>query len=286
MNKAFQLFYSVVFAQVADLNIRSERLAELYAEANAVERGQTGGKQLSLDAEIIVAEHFFCYVKDFLLHFGLRLGELGNRRAQLRQPLGVGLAVGGHGHFVHLQERRRNHVVREVLFQLVAQFINIDLSVGGKIGAKVVLSAQRTDDDRRLFDVRLGGDKLLDLAQLNAQTAQLDLAVESAEYIDVSVFVKFCVVAGAVHSLTLVLNKRLGGLFGQVAVALGNAHAADVQLADNAVGRKVAEPVNNVFAVVEQGSADCDIIGVAKIGCVARNRDLGGAVGVDYPDVF
>ena len=65
----------------------------------------------------------------------------------------------------------------QMLFQLVAQRVDIDLGVGGKVGAEVVLTVELADDDRHLFDVRLRGDQTLDLAQLNAQTSELDLVI-------------------------------------------------------------------------------------------------------------
>ena len=176
--------------------------------------------------------------------------------------------------------------MREVLFQLVAQFVYIYLCVGGEVRAEVVLTAQSTDNYDRLFDVRLRFHQLFDLAQLDAQTAQLDLTVKSAENADVAVLVEFGVVARAVHSLTAILHKRFCGLFGKVAVALSNACAADIQLSCYAVGNKVAVFVNNIFAVVEQRSADGDVRRVGEVCGVAGNGDLGGTIGVDDLDIL
>ena len=133
--------------------------------------------------------------------------------------------------------------------------------------------------------MRLRADQRLDLAQLDAKTAQFYLAVESAEDTDVAVFVKFRVVTRAVHTLTSVFHKRLGCFFGQIAVTLGNALAADVQLTDDAVGRKISVSVHDVFPIIEKRFADSHIRGVGQIGGIAGNRDLGGAVGVDDRDI-
>ena len=106
----------------------------------------------------------------------------------------------------------------QVLFQLVAQAVDVYLLFGGKVRAKVVLTVQLADNHSDLLDIRLRRYKPLDLAQLDAQAAQLDLIVKSAEDDDVEVLVVLCVVAGAVHPLIAVCNKRLSGFFGQVAV--------------------------------------------------------------------
>ena len=138
----------------------------------------------------------------------------------------------------------------QVLFQLVTQSVNINFGIGCEIRAKVVLSADFAYNDGGFFDVGLGCDKLLYFGKLDSQTAKLDLTVKSAENKDIAVPVEFCIVAGAVHSLTEICDKRLSRLFRQIAVALCNANAAHIKLAYNAEGSKIAVFVNNVFAVI------------------------------------
>ena len=134
-DKAFQLLHGVVVAQIADLYVHAESVTELDRQTDAVERRQPGGIQIGLDAERAVAERGGNDVKDPLLYFVLRRDRLLRLRRQLRQPLEVGFAVGGNGHFLHLQERRGYHVMGKVLFQLVTQPVDIDFGIGGKIGA-------------------------------------------------------------------------------------------------------------------------------------------------------
>ena len=175
--------------------------------------------------------------------------------------------------------------MRQVLFQLVTQRVDIDLLVRGKVSAEVVLSVELANDDRNLFDMRLRGDQSFDLAQFDTQTSELDLVIQSAEDVYVAVFIPFGVVAGTVHARVVVFHKRRGGFIGQVLVALCHADTADVQLADHAVGRRIAEFIDNDLVVIEQRSADGDIRRFRQIRRVTGNGDLRRAVGVDDADI-
>jgi hypothetical protein len=76
----------------------------------------------------------------------------------------------------------------------------------------------------------------LDLAQLDAVAADLDLVVDAPEQLEVAVLHPAREVAGAVHARARFARERigqeaLGGELGTVVVALAHADAAEVQLA-------------------------------------------------------
>ena len=132
--------------------------------------------------------------------------------------------------------------------------------------------------------MRLGGDETFDLAELDTQSSELDLVIQSAQDINVAVLVPLGVIARAVHTLSVVVYECFGSFFGKIAVAARDSDTADIQLADHTVGRGIAELVNDYLVVVKQRPADGHIIGVCQISRVAGDGDLRRSVGVDNAD--
>ena len=83
------------------------------------------------------------------------------------------------------------------------------------------------------------GDAGLDLAELDAEAADLDLVVDAAEVLDVAVREAARQIAGAVEPWPAewcerVRDEALGGQLGAVEIAARHAGAADVDLAGHA----------------------------------------------------
>ena len=126
----------------------------------------------------------------------------------------------------------------------------------------------------------------LDLARLDAEAAQLDLAVEAAEELQGAVGPVAGQVAGGVEADRGAVgsgprDEALGGQLGAIEVAAGQAVAADVQLARHADRDGPAAAVEEVDLRVGDGAAERDG-GVGVLDLVQGGPDgrLGRAVEV------
>ena len=115
-----------------------------------------------------------------------------------------------------------------MLLEFFTQSIYINLRIGCKVSAQIVLPVQFADDHRHFFNVRLHGDEPFNFAELNAQASEFYLVVNSPENEHIAERIPFRIVTGALHSLAPVSDKHFFGLFGQVFIAFCNAYAADV----------------------------------------------------------
>ena len=145
-------------------------------------------------------------------------------------------------------------------------------------------------DDGHLAALRVGGEGSLDLAQLDALTAQLDLVVQSAAVLHRPIPSPARQVAAVIQTARRVFGAKAGvqdeaGL-GQVRatqVAVGQLAAAQIQGAGHAGGHRTQAVVQNVQAGVPDREADGDrvaAVGVAGVPEAHVHGRLGGAVQV------
>ncbi len=136
------------------------------------------------------------------------------------------------------------------------------------------------DDDRRLRDAGVGRQHLLDLAQFDAQPADLDLEVGAAEVLDLAVLVPAHEVAGAVHPGAGRAvgggDEPLGGQGGLPEVAAGQAGAGEVQLTGDSGRDRAQCLVEDVDLGVPDGCADRHGV---RAGDVLPGGDLDGGLG-------
>src|SRR5690606_22971435 len=128
--------------------------------------------------------------------------------------------------------------------------------VGGQAGGLAV-----DDGDRGLRDAGAVAQRGLDLVELDAIAADLDLVVGPAEELDVAVGAEAAEVAGAVEAGPGLLaegvgDEALGGELGTVEVAASDAVAGDVEFAGHADGHGLHVLVDDVDAGVGDGPAD------------------------------
>ncbi len=144
------------------------------------------------------------------------------------------------------------------------------------------------DDHRRLFDAGRPVHPPLDLPEVDAEAAHLDLAVGPAEVLQVPLFRPAAVVTGPVHPpprLERVRQERAGRLLGRVQIATADADAGDVDLAPRALRDDPQMLVQDVDQGVGHGTAQRH--GLARHGPVHHVVGdvvgrLGRAVGVDH----
>ncbi len=157
-------------------------------------------------------------------------------------------------------------------------------------GQATVAGAVLADHDGGLVDGRVGAQHRLDLAWLDAEAADLDLAVDAAVELKAPVGLPADQVAGAVQPFAgraeRVGDEPLGGQRGPAEVAAGESGAAEVQLAHHTGGYGPQPLVEDVGAGARVGNADghdgaCRGVRVAAAeGGVGGG--LGGSVGVEH----
>src|SRR5204862_2193193 len=133
-----------------------------------------------------------------------------------------------------------------------------------------------------LVDAGQLGEAGLDLAQLDAEAADLDLVVVAAEVLDGAVGEPAAEVAGLVHAVACagaewVVEEALGGEGRAVEVAAADDVAADVDLARDADRDRCAEAIEDVDARVGDRAADRD--GGAVDARAGVGRGGGGGCG-------
>ncbi len=211
---------------------------------------------------------------------------VGGQAAALgrRQGGAVELAVGGQRQRRQHHERRRDHVVRQLGGQVLAQGLEVERVgllrrrlAGHEVGDEArVAGAVGAGDDRGLGDGGCAGQRGLDLAGLDAEAAQLELEVGAAVEVQFAVGAPGGAVAGAVEPLAGgdgegVGDEALGGQTRPVPVAACQAGAGDVQLPHHPRRAGLQVRIEHVDARV--GDRCTDGLGIiVRIGAAAPCR--------------
>ena len=202
---------------------------------------------------------------------------------QLRfgQSLDVGLAVGCHRHLLQLQIGRRHHILRETLADFLLQSSWCNLTAGSIVGTEVLLPAELADEDDYLLHAVHLKHHVFNLAQLNAQTAQLDLVVGATEDDDIAVGQPLGIVARLIDALTMIVNETLTRHLVEVVIATGHTATTDVEFANHAYGQFVAVAVDDELLDIQLGLADGDDLGIGQFGIVGGHGDFRRTVAVE-----
>ncbi|RPK36229.1 hypothetical protein EES39_32270 [Streptomyces sp. ADI92-24] len=230
--------------------------------------------------------------EDLLLRSARRPG--GGRRGEVGSGQGpmVQLAVGGQRQRVQDEERRRHHVLRQPLAQVLPQVGGARCGAHGRHQVRgqpgvvgPVLPRQYGD----LGDLRIRGQRCLDLAELDPEAAHLHLLVGPADVAQAAVRRAAHQVTAAVHPRPRrperVCHEPPGSQARPVQVAARQARARDVQLAGYARGHRPQAVVEHVRPQVREGRADLAGGGAGPVERRVRDvhRGLGDAVHVDQP---
>ncbi|RPK70345.1 hypothetical protein EES42_16830 [Streptomyces sp. ADI95-17] len=216
---------------------------------------------------------------------GCRAGPGGGQCAPVQ------LAVRGQRQGSHRDDGRGHHVLDELLARVPEEFGSVQdaFLCGYGVGDQAFVAGPvLADDDRGLGHGGVADQHGLDLAQLDAVAAQLDLLVGAAEEDDLAVFVPGGQVAGAVHAAAGrsvgVGGEPLGGEAGQPGVALREVRSRDVELAGLALGGVAEFAVQDVHGGVRHRDAEVQPVEGADLGgerlVAAEHGGLGGAVDV------
>src|ERR1017187_4005026 len=214
----------------------------------------------------------------------------------------VNLPLRGQRHPVQRHERGRDHEIREVAGKIAAQTLS---GARGRRPATVakrvirrdalVATAELVRDDRHAVDVRVAAEDALDLARLDTEAADFDLAVSPPEDLQVLVLPPAPEIPGAVHPRSRsrsvrIRHEELGRQPRSAQVAARDAAAADVDLAGDPGGKRVQVLVENEDLREREGLTHRDRrtgIGGQQLLChLGQGRGDGGlgkTVGVDQP---
>ncbi|SAL08017.1 hypothetical protein AWB81_08511 [Caballeronia arationis] len=176
----------------------------------------------------------------------------------------IELAVGREGQRVEHDEGRRHHVVGQTRGKMLAQGACIDLSRSGDVGDELLILRflmPRTRDDHRFTHGRMAGDLSFDLTEFDAEAANLDLMIVTAEEFNIAVRAITCEVARAVQpcaglAAERIVDETLRGEFGPVQIAARHTRATDIEFAYGARRRQLTLCIEQIDARIGDGTAD------------------------------
>ncbi|GEM21857.1 hypothetical protein NS2_00960 [Nocardia seriolae NBRC 15557] len=244
-------------------------------------------EEVVVQAHPVQAEHVGDGAGDGLLHRGGRGAEAAGGEGRRGQLLAVQLAGGIEREGVQHHEGGRDHVGGELLGQRVAHGVDIHGRVGrDQVGDQLITGALvMADDHDRLGDGIDGGQRRLDLAQLDAQTAQLDLEVGAAQVLQLAIAGPGDEVTGAVHAHALaerVGHEAIRGQVGAGHVPGGELIARQIELTRDTHRNRLQPRIQHVDLGVEDRGTDRHRrdIGIDDLVIGHVDRGLGGAVQV------
>ncbi|GEM21854.1 hypothetical protein NS2_00930 [Nocardia seriolae NBRC 15557] len=263
-------------------------------------RGQSrrhlgGDERVAAEREEVVVQADPVQSEDLGEHTGHDLLDRGGRGAEHRglehrcgQRLAVQLAGGVEREFVQHHQDRRHHVRRHALADLGAHLLHVHgVARGRNDVADQLITGVRVvaHHDHRLRDGIQCGERGFDLAELDAQTAQLHLEVGAADVLDLAVRGPGDEVTGAVHALGVPEGVGHEAIRGQVRspdIAARQLDARQVQLTRDADRHRPQSRIQHVHLGVEHRAADRHRVHVGVHDLVVGDVDggLGGAVQV------
>ncbi len=198
----------------------------------------------------------------------------------------VELAVRGDRQFRQADVRRGDHVVGQQLAQPGDECRGAGPGVarGNGVGDEALVAGPvLAQHHRGLADLRLPDEGGLDLAEFDAEAAQLDLLVGAAEVVEAAVVVPACEVARAVHPAARpavrVGGEALGTEAGAAQVAAGELDTGDVELAGHARGHRAQRGVEHLHPGVPHRAADRHRAGARVLGARPVRHVDGGLRG-------
>ena len=226
------------------------------------------------------------------LRSGIDVGRLHRGLAALsgsRQGLAVHLAAGRQREGVESHEDRGDHGVRQRQAQMLAQLAEArGRSRRDEIGHQPPVRSLAVRRDHRLAHAGKAPQRRLDLPQLDAEAAHLDLLVDPSQVLEIAVGAVAHQVAGAVEARSRrrapapgMGNELLRREVRTAEIAAGEAGAADQQLAGGAEGDGSEPRIGDVEVGVGDRPAEGDGALPGTDAAAGRvHRRLGGAVEV------
>ncbi|GAM48639.1 hypothetical protein NS07_v2contig00080-0005 [Nocardia seriolae] len=180
-----------------------------------------------------------------------------------------------------------NHVGGQLGAGVLEQGLGLESGAGDVADQAIGPGGVAGQQHHRVRHAGRGQQRRLDLAQLDARTAQLHLEVIAAHVHQIAGAVPFGQVPGAVHARAgdpeRVGHEPVGGERAPALIAARQLRARQIELADDAGRDRAHAGVEDVGAGVPVGAADGDLeirIGVGEFVIDRADRGLGGTVGI------
>ena len=258
------------------------RLVGLNNDTRHDERGAAQFKEVVGSAHLVhlkdaskdVTEGAFSVIGRF--HIGRTDGQLG-----LGQRLNISLAIGCHRHFLQLQVGRGHHVLGQALGDFGLQILGFNLSVGCVVGTQVLFVIDFAYEDDNLFETINLEHHVLYLAQLDAQTTQLNLVVGTSQNDDIAIGKPLGIVTRLVDARAVVVHKPLAGHFIQIVIAVSHAAATNVEFTNDTNGQLIAVLIHDKLNDVQLRLAHGHHGGMGQFLVVRSHRNLSGTVTVE-----
>ena len=186
-----------------------------------------------------------------------------------------------HGHGGH-------HIGRFLVEDEVVERLDVDGLVAHDVGSDELAAAFLVEGlNGGILDARELADDAFHLLELDAETANLDLAVAASHKLNVATGQIAHNVAGAIDAAVFlaggegIVDIHLGCLLGTVEVAAAHLRSGHPQLAGRSHRQSMPLWVDDVESHVVERLADGDILHLAvhQIGC-GKDGTLGGAIAV------
>ena len=228
--------------QRAQANLFADRLAELGGKLGGQQRMPAEFEEVAAATDGWQSEHLGHRLRHQFFHrCARRLADIGRRRVlrvRCRQRLAVDLAVGQQRQRRHAHEVARHHVVRKRATQEVAQRLRIECHARSRnhVGDQPhITRLVFAGDDDAAANTRKLAEPRLDLAELDAIAADLDLVVLATHVFQRARFgpaseVTRAVDVGRTTGIERVTHKAVGVQFGAFQVTQRHAGAADADL--------------------------------------------------------
>ncbi len=244
------------------------RLASAGHHADAADGVAAQREEVVADPHLLHPQHLAPHPRQHALRLGARRHEVaaqvGARGVGGGEGAAVQLAVGGEREALQRDERRRDHVLREPRADPVAQLRDGGRGAGARDHVphqppvpRRVLARQ----DGGLADPRVLQERRLDLPQLDAEAADLDLVVDAPQVLQVAAGAEPRQVARAVQPRAGLPPERVGdeALRRQLRsseVAARHPRPAHEHLPRHSRGHRLAVAVGDVHAEVRDRHAD------------------------------
>ena len=254
--------------QLAHVDLQAEFIVDQHRQLDARDRRESEFRKQIGDPEFRRADHAGDDGVDLLFQHVQRSGDLCLVAFLylwfgLRKLFFVDLLVLIERNAVDLHRDGRHHIGRLVLSDEFSHRFHVNRLVGDDVSGDVLTAAGLVVSlNGSVLDAGEFADDALDLAELDAEAADLHLTVVSTDKVRTAVAHEAHDIAGAVGVLIArfirerIADKHLGVLFGTVEVASANLMTGDDQLAGYAERNAAHLFVNDILLHVEQRLAD------------------------------
>ena len=276
----------------------AQRLVQFEHQRQRRQRVAAAGEEVVVGAQRFAPQHIAPDRQHRVFGRRLRVADRALRDGVLagrRQRAAVDLAVGGQRHRIEEHERRRQHRFRQTPRQTRAQRSGIDAIGDHRIRHQpAVAGAVLAQQHGYRLHAGQGRERIVDFAQFDAEAAQLDLMIATADELQGVVGIPAREIAGAVHPRVGFVRERIEQEafrreFRGIEITAGDTGATDEEFADHAARHRLQMPVEQMDPHARQRPAGRQIV-AGDFGRIhgrqqgRADRGFGGAVVVAQHD--